>query len=210
MRRRSLHPARRRPATRRGRRSADCSQAASDIDFARCSSTPIVDTRLSRRARRLSASSEYVGWCTSDTRARASSSRMSVFRSRTRQHRSAINASSRSSPAAPERDIFCIACLNLKRSLAETLASLLTEQAECQDGGMRRLARYGRQVDGVPKGGNRIHKQDNLKFRLGQGSVVRLSGILGGGIRAVPRSFGPHTARAITIAPDRMRIPPAA
>nr|AWL92083.1 hypothetical protein CIT37_07630 [Bradyrhizobium ottawaense] len=37
------------------------SQAASDTDFARSSSTPIVETRLSRRARRFSASSGYVG-----------------------------------------------------------------------------------------------------------------------------------------------------
>lgn len=35
----------------------DRHQAASDIDLARCSSTPIVDTKLSRRARRFSASS---------------------------------------------------------------------------------------------------------------------------------------------------------
>lgn len=38
-----------------------CSQAASSADFARCSSTLIVETRLSRRARRLTASSGYVG-----------------------------------------------------------------------------------------------------------------------------------------------------
>lgn len=59
-------------------------------------------------------------------------------------------------------------------------------------------------------GNDRIHKQDNLKFRLGKAQSFGFPAYWGGGIRAVPRSFGPHTARAITIAPDRIRIPPAA
>src|SRR3954467_9912087 len=57
---------------------------------------------------------------------------MSVLMSRTRHHKSATNASSRSSPAAPERDISCITCLNLKRPLFRGQTLVLAEQAECQ------------------------------------------------------------------------------
>src|SRR3954453_20155278 len=57
---------------------------------------------------------------------------MSVLMSRTRHHKSATNASSRSSPAAPERDMSCITCLNLKRPLFQDQTLVLAEQAECQ------------------------------------------------------------------------------
>src|SRR3954463_8465804 len=57
---------------------------------------------------------------------------MSVLMSLTRHHKSATNASSRSSPAAPERDISCITCLNLKRPLFQGQTLVLAEQAECQ------------------------------------------------------------------------------
>src|SRR4051812_16955333 len=57
---------------------------------------------------------------------------MSVLMSRTRHHKSATNASSRNSPAAPERDISCITCLNLKRPLFRGQTLVLAEQAECQ------------------------------------------------------------------------------
>src|SRR4051794_30547449 len=59
---------------------------------------------------------------------------MSVLMSRTRHHKSATNASSRSSPAAPERDMSCITCLNLKRPLFQSQTLVLAEQAECQHG----------------------------------------------------------------------------
>src|SRR3954447_2021038 len=52
--------------------------------------------------------------------------------SRTRHHKSATNASSRSSPAAPERDMSCITCLKLKRPLFQDQTLVLAEQAKCQ------------------------------------------------------------------------------
>src|SRR3954462_1371328 len=64
---------------------------------------------------------------------------MSALMSRTRHHKSATNPDSRSSPAAPERDISCITCLNLKRPLFQGQTLVLAEQAECQQWGGRDL-----------------------------------------------------------------------